>query len=57
MSGLSSAMPRISVIAACVWVLTRPGITTEPFRSIRSAAVHFDVDLAPASPSRRGRRP
>ena len=33
-SGLSSAMPRIRLIAACVWVLTRPGITTAEGREI-----------------------
>src|SRR3989440_712228 len=33
MSGRSSASPRISVMAACVWALTRPGIRTWPARS------------------------
>ena len=28
LSGRSSASPRIKVIAACVWALTRPGIST-----------------------------
>src|SRR5229473_1303140 len=38
MSGRSSARPRISVMAACVWALTRPGIRTWPARSMGSCS-------------------
>src|SRR5882672_9170648 len=38
MSGRSSASPRISVMAACVWALTRPGIRTWPARSMGSCS-------------------
>src|SRR5207302_9035968 len=34
----SSARPRISVMAACVWALTRPGIRTWPGRSMGSCS-------------------
>ena len=43
MSGMSSARPRRKVMAAWVWALTRPGMTSMPERSRISRACHAAV--------------
>ncbi len=43
---MSSAMPRIRHSAAWVWMLTKPGITTRPGRSSRTAAPNVSASSA-----------